>query len=179
MCMWQVVRINRVVLVLFFVGVLSFSASAQNQPIKINIQLPAGVGLSAKSSQGGTTAGGKSALLSGSGISESSKVDYALIDENGTLIPLVWIQMKSLENTQFVVDIRDEKGLQLQEAIYFLNDQTDDLSASRLYESLPAVLQFDNSSLLIRNKQPRQTSVKAWLGISTRIPGSSIVLEYF
>ncbi|WP_288371032.1 hypothetical protein [uncultured Algoriphagus sp.] len=146
---------------------------AQSQPVRISIELPAGVGLSSKVPSATSTKGGNS------GISESEKVDFALIAEDGTLIPLTWIQMRSLENSQFLIDLRDEKGIQINFPIYFLNDQTDELSLSKAYERLPALMQFDRSSLLIRNKTPRQTSVRAWLGIPSLVPGTTLVLEYF
>ena len=63
--MWQADRINRIMLVFFFAGLLSFGSYAQDQTIKINIQLPAGVGLSAKS-------GGGSAGTTGSSTSNAS-----------------------------------------------------------------------------------------------------------
>lgn len=151
----------------------------QSQPVRISIELPAGVGLSSKTPSATSTKGGNSGTSSSSGISESEKVDFALIAEDGTLIPLTWIQMKSMENNQFLVDLRDEKGIQINFPIYFLNDQSDELSSSIAYESLPAVLQFDRSPLLIRNKTPRQTSVRAWLGIPSLVPGTTLVLEYF
>ncbi|AMQ56004.1 hypothetical protein AO498_06235 [Algoriphagus sanaruensis] len=178
MFMWRE-EIKRISLILIFGVFFIQKGLSQNQPIKINIQLPAGVGLSAKSSQSGTSLGGKNAGLGSSGISESTKVNYALIDGNGMIIPLVWIQMKSLENSQFIVDFRDENDHSVEEALYFLNDQTDDLPASIRYEQLPVVLNFDDSNLLIRNRQPRQASVKAWLGFTTNYPGSKIILEYF
>ena len=152
---------------------------AQDQPIKINIQLPAGVGLSAKSPQSGKTAGAQSGSSSSSGISESAKVDFAFISENGTIIPVTWIQMKSLENTQFLLEFRDEAGKRLDSEAYFLNDQSDNLAEAKAYRSFPTLLQFDNSGFLIRNKVPRSVSVKSWLGIPAAVQGNRIVLEYF
>lgn len=152
---------------------------AQDQPIKINIQLPAGVGLSAKSPQSGKTAGAQSGSLSSSGISESAKVDFAFISENGIVIPLTWIQMKSLENTQFLLEFRDEAGQRVDFEAYFLNDQSDNLAEAKAYRSFPALLQFDNSGFLIRNKVPRSVSVKSWLGIPAAAQDNRIVLEYF
>lgn len=176
MYMWQVgIKVFMLVLGLGL-GTLHIGF-AQDQPIRINIQLPAGVGLSAKSSTVSNTKGEQPG--SASGISESAKVDFAMVADNGTLIPLTWIQMKSMENNQFLVDLRDEKGIQINFPIYFLNDQSDELSSSKAYESLPAVLQFDRSPLLIRNKTPRQTSVRAWLGIPSLFPGTTLILEYF
>lgn len=181
MCMWQVGRINRGVLVFFFAGVLSFGSYAQDQTIKINIQLPAGVGLSARSggsSAGSTGSGSSNESDSGANRIAESVVNYAVMSEDGTFIPLSWIKMQALENSQFLIDFQKSDGSRMKTTCYYLNTGTDFLQDAAPVTSFPAVMQFNNEGRLIRNFVPRRTSVYSWIGIPND-PAMRAVIEYF
>ncbi len=179
--MWQADRINRIMLVFFFAGLLSFGSYAQDQTIKINIQLPAGVGLSAKSgggSEGTTGSSTSNASDNGANRIAESSVNYAIMSEEGVLIPLSWIKMQALENSQFLIDFQKSDGSRMNTTCYYLNTGTDFLQDAAPVTSFPAVMQFNNEGKLIRNFVPRKTSVYSWIGIPND-PAMHAVIEYF
>lgn len=185
--MWQAGRINRLVAFLIMGLGFGFKVHAQDQTIKINIQLPAGVGLSAGGGSGASTGAGKNG--NGGSASESvsdgganriaeSVVDFAVMSENGILIPLSWIKMQALENSQFMVDFRKADGSAMKTTCYFLNTSTDLLQEALPVTVFPAVMRFNREPRLIRNFVPRRTSVYSWIGIPND-PSMTMVIEYF
>jgi hypothetical protein len=181
MYMWQAGRIDRGILTLFFAGVVSIGAFAQNQTVKINIQLPPGVGLSARSgasSTGSAGSGSSSAADNGTNRIAESVVNYAVMSEDGTLIPLSWIKMQALENSQFLIDFQKSDGSRMKTTFYYLNTGTDFLQDAAPVTSFPAVMQFNYEGRLIRNFVPRRTSVYSWIGIPND-PALRAVIEYF
>ncbi len=182
MCRGEIIK-KTVLAGLFSLGI-GIGAFAQDQTVKINIQLPAGVGLSA----GGGTSSSSSSSSSGTGEAGASDgganriaetvVDFAVMSENGTLIPLSWIKMQALENSQFIVDFRKEDGRAMKTTCYFLNTSTDLLQEALPVTSFPAVMQFNREGRLIRNFVPRRTSVYSWIGIAND-PAMTVVIEYF
>jgi hypothetical protein len=182
--MWQVGKTNRMWLVLSLALMLGFQVQAQDQTVKINIQLPAGVGLSAG---GGTSAGngkngnkGSVAGVPDGGANRIAEtvVNYSVMSEDGTMIPLSWIKMQALENSQFLVDFQKSDGSSMKTTCYFLNTSTDVLQDAKPVAAFPAVLQFSQEGRLIRNFVPRRTSVYSWIGIPND-PGMTAVFEYF
>ena len=105
-------------------------------------------------------------------------VDFAVMSESGTLIPLSWIKMQALENSQFLVDFQKADGKRMNTTCYFLNTSTDVLQDAKPVTVFPAVMQFDKAGRLIRNFVPRRTSLYAWIGIPND-PGMTVVFEYF
>jgi len=175
--MWQVGRIKQIGIFLIMVLGIGYQVQAQDQTVKINIQLPAGVGLSAgggsnsgSAAQGGEDGGGNRIA--------NSVVDFAVISENGTLIPLSWIKMQALENSQFMVDFRKVDGSSMKTTCYFLNTSTDLLQEALPVALFPAVMQFNREPRLIRNFVPRRTSVYSWIGVPND-PSMTMVIEYF
>ena len=178
--MWQVGRINRLGIVLIFVLGLAYQVQAQDQTVKINIQLPAGVGLSAGAGSNASNKGNGSdgATDGGANRIAESVVDFAVMSENGTLIPLSWIKMQALENSQFMVDFRKADGSAMKTTCYFLNTSTDLLQEALPVTDFPAVMRFNREGRLIRNFVPRRTSVYSWIGIPND-PAMTMVIEYF
>jgi hypothetical protein len=183
--MWQVGRINR--LVAFLILGLGFGhrVQAQDQTVKINIQLPAGVGLSAgggsgvaSGTKGGGSNGSEGVTDGGSNRIAQSVVEFAVMLENGMLVPLSWIKMQALENSQFMVDFRKADGSVMKTTCYFLNTSTDELQDASLVTVFPAVMRFNREGRLIRNFVPRRTSVYSWIGIPND-PSMTMVIEYF
>ncbi|MBS4073147.1 MAG: hypothetical protein KGZ90_17590 [Algoriphagus sp.] len=175
--MWQVGRIKQIGIFLIMVLGIGYQVQAQDQTVKINIQLPAGVGLSAGggSNSGSAAQGGEDG---GSNRIANSVVDFAVISENGTLIPLSWIKMQALENSQFMVDFRKVDGSSMKTTCYFLNTSTDLLQEALPVALFPAVMQFNREPRLIRNFVPRRTSVYSWIGVPND-PSMTMVIEYF
>ena len=175
--MWQVGRIKQIGIFLIIVLGIGYQVQAQDQTVKINIQLPAGVGLSAGggSNSGSAAQGGEDG---GSNRIANSVVDFAVISENGTLIPLSWIKMQALENSQFMVDFRKVDGSSMKTTCYFLNTSTDLLQEALPVALFPAVMQFNREPRLIRNFVPRRTSVYSWIGVPND-PSMTMVIEYF
>jgi hypothetical protein len=182
MCRGEIIK-KTVIVGLFSLGI-GYGAFAQDQTVKINIQLPAGVGLSAG---GGSSAGNGSSGSKGSVVGEpdgganriaETVVDFAVMSESGTLIPLSWIKMQALENSQFLVDFQKADGKRMNTTCYFLNTSTDVLQDAKPVTVFPAVMQFDKAGRLIRNFVPRRTSLYAWIGIPND-PGMTVVFEYF
>jgi|GEM_PF-2001428 len=175
--MWQAGRIKQIGIFLIMVLGIGYQVQAQDQTVKINIQLPAGVGLSAgggsnsgSAAQGGEDGGGNRIA--------NSVVDFAVISENGTLIPLSWIKMQALENSQFMVDFRKADGTAIKPTCYFLNTSTDALQDASPVIAFPAVMRFNQEPRLIRNFVPRRTSVYSWIGVPND-PSMTMVIEYF
>ena len=183
--MWQAGRINRLLAFLILGLGFSFQVKAQDQTIKINIQLPAGVGLSAgggsaaaSGTKGGGSNGSEGASDGGANRIAESVVDFAVMLENGMLVPLSWIKMQALENSQFMVDFRKADGSAMKTTCYFLNTSTDALQDASLVTAFPAVMRFNREPRLIRNFVPRRTSVYSWIGIPND-PSMTMVIEYF
>lgn len=190
----------------------AYAQQLQLQPLKINIQLPAGVGLSSGNPTGsGTTnangntngkesgeekgkdAKGKDSKsekakdskteggqepIKGSTSIAADQVEFALISETGRLVPLSWIRMQSMENSQFLIAFRNVEGSLLTTSCYFLNNNTDELQDASKVSVFPALLQFNEEGRLIRNFSPRRTSLYSWIGIPND-PGLVTVIEYF
>lgn len=197
----------------------------QIQPLKINIQLPAGVGLTSGNPTGsgnpgsGSTTGngtstGKESVeekakgekakdtksdknqdsksdkskeakeeswqipIKGSTLLSEDQVEFALVSETGKLVPLNWIRMQSMENSQFLVEFRNQEGRRLSTSCYFLNNNTDELQDAAKISVFPALFQFNEEGRLIRNFSPRRTSLYSWLGIPNE-EGLVTVIEYF
>ncbi len=179
--MWQAGKINLLGIVLIFVLGFAHQVHAQDQTVKINIQLPAGVGLSAKS--GGGSAGSTGSSTSnvpdnGANRIAESFVNYAVMSEQGMLIPLSWIKMQALENSQFLIDFQKSDGSRMNTTCYYLNTGTDFLQDAAPVSSFPAVMQFNHEGRLIRDFVPRRTSVYSWIGIPND-PAMRAVIEYF
>lgn len=173
MCRGEIIK-KTVLAGLFSLGI-GIAAFAQDQTVKINIQLPAGVGLSAGGGTSSSEAGGSDG---GANRIAETVVDFAVMSEDGTLIPLSWIKMQALENSQFIVDFRKEDGSAMKTTCYFLNTGTDLLQEALPLTSFPAVMQFNREGRLIRNFVPRRTSVYSWIGIAND-PAMTVVIEYF
>ncbi|MFC5193164.1 hypothetical protein ACFPIK_15440 [Algoriphagus aquatilis] len=157
----------KLILISYLLGLpLAVSLSAQQQPLRISIQLPAGVGLS-----------------TGSVSSEESKIvgeslDFSLITEDGTVVPLTWIRMQSLENSQFLIDLKSASGESFRPFLYFLNDNSDRLERAKPVSAFPSVLQFNEEGKLIRTFFPRRTALYSWLGLPKE-EELWVRLEYF
>jgi hypothetical protein len=183
---------------------------AQLQGLRINVQLPAGVGLSSGStsqSNSSTNAENKATTdnkdtknnkeskdtkenkSTDGGETEKEKkyaptqiigdaLDFTLISETGKVVPLSWIRMQSMENSQFLVDFRDKDGNQVKTQCFYLNNNTDELQQANSVSVFPALLQFNQQGRLIRNFYPRRTSLYSWIGLPNDA-GLVTVLEYF
>jgi hypothetical protein len=116
--------------------------------------------------------------IKGSTMLSEDQVEFALISETGKLLPLSWIRMQSMENSQFLVEFKDLGGSSLTTSCYFLNNNTDELQDASKISVFPALLQFNEKGRLIRNFSPRRTSVYSWIGIPND-PGLVTVIEYF
>lgn len=161
---------------LFSIGI-AYSGQSQDQTVKINIQVPAGVGLSSGTSSISGNSDNETSDNGSNRLAESN-LDFSIFSEDGTLLPLFWIKMQSLENSQFLIDFKNERGLASNSAFYFLNNNTDELQRANRVTQFPALLQFSEASLLIRNFVPRRTSLYSWIGLP-RDPSMITVIEYF
>lgn len=167
MCMWQVEIIKKVSFLLLIYFGWTFSSYSQDQTVKINIQIPAGVGIRTQaSSENGTNRLFENAL------------NYSMLSEDGSLIPLFWFKMQSLENSQFLLDFRKLDGASIKTLCYFLNNSTDELQNSTRVNEFPALFQFSHEGRLIRNILPKRTSLYSWVGIPNN-PSMTTVIEYF
>ena len=170
MCRGEIIK-KTVLAGLFSLG-FGFCALAQDQTVKINIQIPAGVGMSI----GGGSSNGNTD--NGSNRISDSNLDFSIFSEDGILIPLFWIKMQSLENSQFLIGFKNDQGLAANSVLYFLNNNTDELQSAYPVTQVPALLQFSKEGKLIRNFVPRRTSLYSWIGLS-RDPSMTTVIEYF
>ena len=149
---------------------------AQNQTIRINIELPAGVGLSSKSSSMSSLGGS----LGVDGVPDGYKVrDFSLIAEDGSFVPLIWINMQTYENSQFLLDFKKQNEPIEPSLIYFLNDNTNNLQSAQSLKEFPALLNFNKKGLLIRSFVPRTYTLGAWLGFYGNNQPMTLLLEYF
>ncbi|MCZ8134174.1 MAG: hypothetical protein O9252_01575 [Algoriphagus sp.] len=183
--MWQVGRIKQLGIFLIIGLGFAYQVQAQDQTVKINIQLPAGVGLSAgggsaaaSGTKGGGSNGSEGASDGGVNRIAQSVVDFAVMSENGMLIPLSWIKMQALENSQFMIDFRKADGSAMKTTCYFLNTSTDELQDASPVTVFPTVMRFNREGRLIRNFVPRRTSVYSWIGVPND-PAMTMVIEYF
>ena len=216
-------QVIKAIFLLFLIGLgVGWESYAQQgqlqiQPLKINIQLPAGVGLSSGNQAGsgssntnGSTNGkesanekgkeakdknakdkeaksdkskdakaeGGEAPIKGSTSIAGDQVEFALVSETGQVVPLSWIRMQSMENSQFLVEFRNQEGRRLSTSFYYLNNNTDELQDALQISVFPALLQFNEEGRLIRNFSPRRTSLYSWIGIPNAA-GLVTVIEYF
>lgn len=169
-------RIELIFLSIFLAFSISQSGMAQNQTLRINIELPAGVGLSS----------GSSTMQSPN---KSSSYDvwtdlydtknFSLITEDGSLAPLIWIKMQTFENSQFLLNYRNKDEIGKKTFFYFLNDNTNNLQNAKSLKEFPALLSFNQKAMLIRNFVPRRVSLNSWLGIYKENQLETLILEYF
>jgi hypothetical protein len=100
-------QVRRIELILFLIAFACFIPQvgmAQNQTLRINIELPAGVGLSSGSS---------SKLDSERSVNNEVEPDlygetvknFSLIADDGSFVKLTWIKMQTFENSQFLHSI--------------------------------------------------------------------------
>lgn len=174
--MWRVDQIEHIFISIFLAFFIPQFGMAQNQTLRINIELPAGVGLSSGSS---TKTGFEK--RSGNDIrpDDSGTENFSLIAEDGSFLPLVWIKMVTYENSQFLLDFKDQGMPGKPSLIYFLNDNTNNLQSAQSLNKFPALLNFNQKDLLIRNFVPRTTFLNAWLGFSGENQLKTLLLEYF
>jgi hypothetical protein len=169
--MWQVGRIELILPLMVLAFFISRFGMAQNQTLRINVELPAGVELR---SMTGVESGSGNELWS-----DIYGKNYAMIAEDGSLLPLRWIMIQTYENSQFLLEIKNQDVPGKQTFIYFLNDNTNNLQSAQSLKEFPALLNFNQKGLLIRNFKPRRTTFKAWLGYYGENQLESLLLEYF
>lgn len=164
-------KIKPVLSLVTFAFFMSQFGMAQDQTIRINIELPAGVGLSSSMS---SAEKGLEAFLNGYEVR-----DFSLIAEDGTFVPLTWIKMQTYENSQFLLDFKNQDESIKPGLVYFLNDNTNNLQSAQALGKFPALLNFNEKGLLIRNFLPRRITLNAWLGFNGEHPPITLLLEYF
>lgn len=170
--MWKVDQIKRLIsLLVIFLAVVGL-AFPQNQPVKIIIEIPAGVGVSKVGNGLADGSGGD-----GSGI--DSGTTFPLLAENGTFLPLYWLKMQSFEDSQFLLDFSYPGENSKLVTAYFLNDQSGDLQLARKLPKFPFVLNFNQERMLIRNVLPKRIFFNAWLGFTIPDTGVTAIIEYF
>ena len=172
---------RRIELILFLITFTSFIprvGMTQNQTLRINIELPAGVGLSSGSSSKLDFDASVNNEVGSNLYSEAAK-NYSLIAEDGSFVPLVWIRMQTYENSQFFLDFKNQDETGKSTFFYFLNDNTNNLQRARSLIEFPALLNFNQNSLLIRSFVPRRITLNAWLGIKRENQLTTLRLEYF
>lgn len=94
------------------------------------------------------------------------------------ITPITWIAMEAMENLSFLVSLENQEPDQDQLPTgYYLNHQIWDLS--EVVELFPGInqLTIDSRKLLIRNINPKISTLQAWLGIPTDKP-IHIKIEY-
>lgn len=171
-------RIELILPVIIFVLFISRLGMAQNQPLRINIELPAGVGLSSGSS---SKPGSNTSVTNEDGpqlFGETVK-NFSLIAEDGSFVNLTWIRMQTYENSQFLLDFKNQELPGKPSLIYFLNDNTNNLQSAQSLKEFPALLNFNQNGLLIRNLVPRRITLNAWLGFYGDNQLKTLLLEYF
>jgi len=164
---------NKLVLSLVvFAFVISQFGMAQNQTLRINIELPAGVGLSSMSSFEKSL--NLDAFPYGYGGS-----DFLRLAEDGSFVPLIWIKIQAYENSQFLLDFKNQGEPIRPSLFFFLNDNTNDLQGVQSRREYPALLKFNQNGLLIRSFVPRTNILSAWLGFYGENQPMTLLLEYF
>nr|MBI1229445.1 hypothetical protein [Cytophagales bacterium] len=159
-----------------FAFFISQIGMAQNQTVRINIELPAGVGLSSTSSSTSSYA----ERLSPEAFSDGYEVrDFSWVAADGSFVPLIWIKMRTYENSQFLLDFKNKDNLMMPSSVYFLNDNTNNLQNAQSLQEFPALLNFNQKGILIRSFVPRMNTLSAWLGFYPENQPVTLLLEYF
>ncbi len=151
---------------------------AQNQTLRINIELPAGVGLSSGSSSKLDSERSVTNEVGPDLYGETVK-NFALIADDGSFVKLTWIKMQTFENSQFLLDFKNQNETGRPIPSYFLNDNTNNLQSAQSLKEFPALLNFNQNGLLIRSFVPRRITLSAWLGFHRDNQPMTLVLEYF
>ena len=171
-------KIDLVLSLIAFVFLIPKFGMSQNQTLRINIELPAGVGLSSGSSSlpGSETSASNEAgpLLYGETVKQ-----FSLIAEDGSFVDLLWIKMQTFENSQFLLDFKNQDETSKPTFFYFLNDNTNNLQSAQSLKEFPALLNFNQKGLLIRNFVPRRITLNSWLGFYGENQPMTLLLEYF
>ena len=176
--MWQVRRIEHIFSLIVFTFFISHWVMAQSQTLRINIELPAGVGLSSGSS---SKPGSNTSVTNEGGpqlYGETVK-NFSLIAEDGSFVNLTWIKMQTYENSQFLLDFKNQDETGKQTLFYFLNDNTNNLQSAQSLKEFPALLNFNQNGLLIRSLVPRRITLSSWLGFYEGNQLKTLLLEYF
>jgi hypothetical protein len=176
--MWQMRKIDLVLSLIAFVFLIPKFGMSQNQTLRINIELPAGVGLSSGSSSlpGSETSASNEA---GPPLYGETVKNFSLIAEDGSYIDLIWIKLQTYENSQFLLDYNQQGETGKPTVFYFLNDNTNNLPGAQALKEFPALLNFNQKGLLIRNIEPRRITLSSWLGFHQGNQLGTLLLEYF
>lgn len=169
--MWLVGRIEHIFPFMILAFFIPRFGMAQNQTIRINIELPAGVELRSMSVVESSAGNELWPDIYGK--------NYAMIEEDGSLLPLRWIMIQAYENSQFLLELKNHDVSGKPTFIYFLNDNTNNLQSAQSLKEFPILLNFNQKALLIRNFKPQRTTLKAWLGYYGENQLESLLLEYF
>ena len=174
--MWRVDQIKRLVsLLVIFLAVVGLAFS-QNQPVKIIIEIPAGVGISKAGNGLADGSDGNGSGADASGI--DSGMIFPVFTENGTLLPLYWLKLQSFEDSQFLLDFSYANENSQLVTAYFLNDQSGDLQLAQKLPAFPFALNFNRDRMLIRNVLPKRIFFNAWLGFTIPNTGVTAIIEY-
>ncbi|MDG1277471.1 MAG: hypothetical protein P8O16_09335 [Algoriphagus sp.] len=176
--MWQVRRIELILFLIVFACFIPQVGMAQNQTLRINIELPAGVGLNSGSSSKLDSERSVNNEV-GPDLYGKTVKNFALIADDGSFVKLTWIKMQTFENSQFLLDFKNQNETGKPIPFFFLNDNTNNLESARSLIEFPALLNFNQNGLLIRSFVPRRITLSAWLGFYRDNQPMTLVLEYF
>lgn len=151
---------------------------AQNQTLRINIKLPAGVGLSSGKGEIPRANSSENNEL-GSDLYSELVRNIPLTSDNGFTIPVWWIKMDAFENSQFLLDFKSQGEIDKTISIFYLNDDSNNFQNALPLKEYPALLSFNQNELLIRSFVPRKITLSSWLGIKRENQPMTLILEYF
>lgn len=90
----------------------------------------------------------------------------------------VWIKLEAPENLSLLLDLEfPEREVLPPPAAYFLNDGSADFERASLLKPGSNELQMISPPKLMRNVNPRPSSIQAWLGLPV-LSGIRIKIEY-
>lgn len=149
---------------------------AQNQTMRINLELPAGVGLSSGSN---SMTGFQMNQLSEDLQSYFGMKNSFYLPERDSYVQLYWIKMQAYENSQFFLDFRSKCLIEKSELFYFLNDDTYFIEFAQALQEIPVLLNFNKQGLLLRSFVPKKNRLTFWFGFYSDCDQKTLLLEYF